>query len=149
MLPYCTNSDQKCTDGTLHNLYSVQYSVCPTGCTYSKPHNTDGTPHTCYGEEHLVCITCCTVALTVSPKIQTAHSTIAIVTKNKSALPVAGCTGSKIHSSDGTPHNYYSDHQYLWATFCTVALTINRTLQTVHHTIATVTKNQSALNVAL
>jgi len=117
-------------------------------CTYSKTYSTDRTPHTCYSEKQLVCITCCTVALIISPTIQTAHSTIAIVTNSQSALPLACCTGSKT-TVQQTPHNYYSDHQSLCATFCTVALTINPNLQTVHHTIATGTKNQSALNVAL
>jgi len=55
-------------------------------CTKSKPHNTDGTSHNCYGDQHQSALP---VALTVSPKVQTAHHTITRVTNSQSVLIVA------------------------------------------------------------
>jgi len=118
-------------------------------CTNCKPRSTDGTTHNCCSDQKSVCPTCCPVALTVSPKVQTVLCTNAIVTNSPSALPVPCCTYTKSHSTDVSPHNYYSDQQSVCPTCCPVALTVSPTVQTVDRTIAIVTNSQSALPVAL
>jgi len=118
-------------------------------CTNRKPHITDGTPHNSYNHQQSVCPTCCPVALTVLPKVQTVHHTFAIVSKVSLYFLLHFCTNSKPQSTDGTPHNCYSDQQSVCLTCCHVAPTVSDTVQTVHRTIAIVTKRQSALPDAL
>jgi len=92
MLPFSTKSVTHITDGTPHNCYSVQQSVCPPCCPVAlteSPTVQDGTPHNCYSDQKSACLNCCLLALTVSPIVQTAHHTIAIVTNSQSALTVA------------------------------------------------------------
>jgi len=50
---------------------------------------------------------------------------------------------------DGTPHNYYSDKQSGFITFCRVKLTVSPAIQTVHGTISIETNGQSDLPVVL
>jgi len=147
-------------------------------CTNSKPHCTDGTAHNCYRFQRSVCLSCCTLALTISPTVLTVHRTIAIVTNSPSAItgPVAltvnprletvtaqllqgsrislpyllpFCTNSKPHSADGKPNNCYIDQQSVWRTCCPVVLTVSPTIQTAQGTIAIETNSHSALPLAL
>jgi len=118
-------------------------------CTSSKPQNTDGTPHNYYSGQQSVCLTCCTVALSVRPAVQTVHRTIAIVANSQSAYLLPCCTNSKPHSTDCSPHNCYCDQQSVCPSCCPVAPTISPRVQTVHRTIAIVTNSQSAIPVAL
>ena len=75
------------TQMQLYLIFSLPYLLAC--CTKSKPHSSDGTPHSFNSDEIIFCPTCCPSELTVSPKVQTEHRTIAIVTNGQTNLPVA------------------------------------------------------------
>ena len=108
--------------------------------TYSKPHITDGTPHNCYSDQQSVCTTCCLVALTESPTIQTVHRTIAIVTNNQTAFQFPCCTKSRNQNKDATPNSSCNEQHSVCVTRCPIELTADTTIQTVNHKFAIINK---------
>ena len=91
---------------------AINQSVTQVACWTDGMHKiTDGTPHNCYSNQQSVCPTCCPVALRLSPTIQTVHLQILSCPTFSLQYLLHIWTKSKLQNTDGKPHNFYGDQE--------------------------------------